>query len=141
MNILVVWLARGIALLIFGFAIRLFFRYVLGISTRQIADAVGGKDLTDAPPFSEAEYAENKAESQDWELQQALRRAAMLEKKGKLAEAVKILTTVRNTVKDPHAREVLDQEIRRLGGTPPAAPAAPAPVKKEEHDPYAERME
>lgn len=140
MNILVVWLARGIAILIFGFAIRLFFRYVLGISAKQIADAVGGKDLTDAPPFSETEYAENKAHSQDWEFQQALRRAVILEKKGKLAEAVKILTTVRNAVKDPHAQEVLDAEIRRLGGTPPEPPAALAPVKKEEHDPYADRM-
>jgi len=82
-----------------------------------------GEETVEVIPFCEVKYAENKAGSLDWELQQALRRAATLEKKGKTAEAVAILTAVRDKVSDPNARAVLDQEIARLSGVqPPAEP-------------------
>ena len=112
-------------------------RRIEGFAEEAYGDPIGKK------PFNPEEYAENKAHSQDWELQQAMRKAALLEKKGKLGDAVAILIGVRNSITHKQAKEVLDNEIRRLGGTPPTdaeapkpSPSPPAPAP----DPYADRM-
>src|SRR5689334_2200718 len=94
-------------------------RYLLMMPLRRARAAARGEDAVDATPFCEEQYAENHAGSRDWELQQAMRRAGTLAKKGKTAEAVAVLTGVRAAVTDSRVREVLDAEIRRLGGTPP----------------------
>jgi len=122
-----------------GFALGFGVRYLLLRPYWRAKAAMRGDGPVEGTPFSEAEYAENHAESQDWELQQALRRAGTLAKKGKTAEAVGILKGVRTRVADAQARAVLDQEIRRLGGNP--EPDPPAPVKRDvPEDPYAGRF-
>jgi len=122
-----------------GLAALIGFRYLMWRLFMKTAGAMQGDDPVEGKPFSEAEYAQNHANSQDWELQQALRRAATLEKKGKTAEALGILKSVRSCVPDAQARAVLDQEIRRLGGNP--EPDPPAPVEREvPEDPYAGRF-
>jgi len=96
-------------------------------------------------PFSEEEYAQNKAESQTWQLQQAIRKAGSLARRGKTPEAVKTLATLRDTVDDPRVKAVLNQEITRLEGnkeppaSPPPPPAKPQPPSSapDPHDPWA----
>ena len=130
------WLTIPVGLvLLFGL------RYVLTAPFRRAVESMRGDDRVTGKPFSEAEYAENHAGSRDWGLQQAMRRAAVLAKKGRTAEAVAILAKVRGAVTDPGAREVLDQEIRRLGGAPPQPPAAVRKKDPVPDDPYAERLE
>jgi hypothetical protein len=132
------WLAVG-AILPLIFIVR----YVLKRRMEELVDEACG-DPIGKKPFRIEEYAENKAQSQDWELQQAMRKAALLEKKGKKAEAVAILIGVRNSITHKEAKEVLDNEIRRLGGMPPpdaeAPKTAPSPPSAAAPDPYADRM-
>jgi hypothetical protein len=118
-------------------------RYVIKRRIEEFAEEAYG-DPIGKKPFCPEEYAENKAHSQDWDLQQAMRKAGLLEKKGKLGEAVAILIGVRNSITHKEAKEVLDNEIRRLGGTPPpdaeSPKPAPGPPPAAAPDPYADRM-
>ena len=107
---------------------------------------VAQDDEVEGRPFSEAEYAQNRAESLDWDLQQALRRASRLAHQGQKQEAIAILRAVRDKVADHNVRTVLDQEIGRLGADPqaaqPGSPTRPTPAKAEPpNDPYADRLE